>query len=302
MPNDSSTPLDPSAASAALQRLDPRLKALDPERLVTPRVDPKLAAMAALSVADKLAAPEVRARFTRLPKEELDHAHLDDLRDAAWAAWHAKSQVDAALAAPGDTSLPAAQVEAGLQLKERMSRVLRYYFETDAEIVKALAPLGRRKTNAELPQDLGKLAKLYREKKSTIENDKMHYRASDADEADAIAGHAAQATAARKAEIQGRGQDLVSRTFTLLLQIYEEIRAAGLYLFRKENASELFPSLTTLPAPRGRPRKNAAAEGAAAAPATAETAAAEAPPSDPPPVSTAAPAAKPAQPEAARAQ
>ena len=308
MPNDSSTPLDPSAASAALQRLDTRLKALDPERLVTPRVDPKLAAMAALGVADKLAAPEVRARFARLPKEELDHAHLDDLRDAAWAAWHAKSQVDAALAAPGETSLPAAAVEAGLQLKERMIRVLRYYFETDADIVKALAPLGRRKTNAELPQDLAKLAKLYRERKGVIEADKMHYRAGDADEADAIAAQSTQANAARRAGIEGRGQELVSRTFTLLLQIYEEIRAAGLYLFRRENASELFPSLTSLPSPRGRPRKSAAG-----APADAAAPSTDAPPSDPPPPSEmaadlpgrppSAPAAKQASPaETARPQ
>lgn len=286
----STAPLDPSAASAALQKLDARLKAIPSERLVAPRADAKLAALAALSVADRLQAPEMRARFLRLPKEELEPAHLDDLRDAAWAAWHAKSQVDAALAAPGETPLPPATVESGLALKDRMTRVLRYYFAGDAEVEKVLAPIGRRKTNAELPGDLAKLARLYRERKTTIEADTRHYQAADADEADGIAAQATQGTAARRAQIEGKGQELVSRTFTLLLQIYEEIRAAGLYLFRRENASEMFPSLTSLPAARGRPRKSAVEAGV--------------PPSDPPPPSlassnsTAAAAATPANPAA----
>jgi hypothetical protein len=268
MSNATPPSVDPSSSSAALQKLEPRLRELPADRLVTPRADPKLAALAALAVADRLAQPEVRARFARLPKEELDPKHLDDLRDAAWAAWHAKGQLDAALNAPAETTLAPAAVEAGLRLREGMLRVLRYWCEGDAGIEKQLAPMGRRKTNAELPKDLSKLAALYREKKQLIEADTKNYRATDADEADQIAGQAAQAQGARRAEIEGKGAELVNRAHTLLLNIYEEIRAAGLYLYRRENASELFPSLTSLSAPRGRPRKNAAAG---------------APPSDPPP-------------------
>src|SRR6266850_3387702 len=156
MPNHAA-PLDAPAASAALARLQKRLDEIPADRLIAPRADAKLAALAALSVADKLVEPDIRARFARLPKEELDPKHLDDLRDAAWATWQAKSQLDAALAAPGESLLGPEAVEAALQLKERMVRVLRYYFAGDAAVEKLLAPMGRRKTHADLPADLAKL-------------------------------------------------------------------------------------------------------------------------------------------------
>ena len=245
-------PLDPSAASAALQKLDARLKALPADRLVAPRADAKLAALAALSVADRLQAPEMRARFLRLPKEELEPAHLDDLRDAAWAAWHAKSQLDAAVAGASEPPLPGELVERAAALKERMLRVLRYWLEDDAGVTKQLAPLGRRKGSAELAADLLKLAGLYREKKSIIEADVKHYRTDDADQAEQLSAEAAKLSGARRAEAEARGGELVSRAFSLLLQIYQEVRAAGLYLYRNENAAELFPALTGQVAPRKR--------------------------------------------------
>jgi hypothetical protein len=260
----------PSDASA-LQKLEPRLRAIPQERLTPPKVDAKLAALAALGVADRLAPQEVRARFARLPREEFDPAHLEDLRTAAWALWHAREALDAAVAQSTAQQLPAALVERGTGLKDRMVRVLSYYFAE--ELKKPLQQMQRRKGNAELPADLSRLAGLYRERKATLEGDKMHYRAGDADEADGIAAEAAQLAAARRGEAGARAGEQVARAFALLIEIYDEVRAAGLYLFRREAAGELFPQLTALSAPRGRPRKSAAVADASA----------EAPPSDPPP-------------------
>ena len=252
MENSGAAALDSGNSSAALHRLEPRLFALDREKLVPPHADVKLAAMAALGVADRVAPPEVRARFARLPREELDPKHLDDLRDAAWAAWHAKSQLDAAVAGASEPPLPGELVERAAALKERMLRVLRYWLEDDAGVTKQLAPLGRRKGSAELAADLLKLAGLYREKKSIIEADVKHYRTDDADQAEQLSAEAAKLSGARRAEAEARGGELVSRAFSLLLQIYQEVRAAGLYLYRNENAAELFPALTGQVAPRKR--------------------------------------------------
>jgi hypothetical protein len=273
-----------AASSAALQKLEPRLRALPHDRLTPPRGDAKIAALAALGVADRLASPEARAKFARLPKEEFDPAHLEDLRTAAWAVWNAREALDAAVAKTAEQPLPPALIERALPLKERMIRVLSYYFAEDADLKKPLQQMQRRKGNAELPADLSRLGKLYRERKSTIEADTKHYRAGDADEADAIAAEAAQLAASRRGEAETKATDLLARTFTLLLSIYDEVRAAGLYLYRRENAAELFPNVAALPAPRGRPRK--AGAGAAAGTSTEEGQKSEPPPSDPPPAAS----------------
>jgi hypothetical protein len=268
------------ASPAALQKLEPRLRALSTDRLTPPRGDAKIAALAALGVADRLAAPEARAKFARLPKEEFDPAHLEDLRTAAWAVWNSREALDAAVAKTAEQPLPPALIERALPLKERMIRVLSYYFAEDADLKRPLQQMQRRKGNAELPADLSRLGKLYRERKSTIEADTKHYRAGDADEADGIAAEAAQLAASRRGEAETKATDLLARAFTLLLSIYDEVRAAGLYLYRHENAAELFPNVAALPAPRGRPRK----AGAAAAAASAEEGPkSEPPPSEPPP-------------------
>ena len=280
----------PDTASAALQQLEPRLRAIPQDRLAAPRADAKLLALAALSVADRLAPPEVRARFARLPGEELDPAHLDDLRPVAWALWHAREELDALVAKGASLELPAPLLERGLALKERMLRVLGYYFAE--ELKKPLQQMQRRKGTGELPADLSRLAGLYRERRSTLEADKMHYRAGDADEADGVAAEAGRLAAARRGEAEARGGEQVARAAALLLEVYGEVRAAGLYLFRREpNAADLFPQLTALPSGRGRPRKSAAQPAGPAGPAgpVAEPAAgqvsapSDAPPSDPPP-------------------
>ncbi len=100
---------------------------------------------------------------------------------------------------------------------------------------------------------------LYREHQATLEADKMHYREGDAAEAEGIAAEAVQLAESRRGEAQTRAGEQVARAFALLLEIYDEVRAAGLYLFRREAAAELFPQLTALSSPRGRPRKSAAA-------------------------------------------
>ena len=264
------SPPDTSAASAVFGRLRERLAQVPEASLAPPKADVKLAALAALAVADRLAPPEVRARFARLPREELDPKNLDDLRDAAWAAWHAKGELDSAVASAGESPLPPELAEQAQALREKMLRVARYWLEDDAAVIGMLATMGRRKGNSELPGDLSKLSKLYRERQATLQADLKFYSAADADLADRLASQAAELSGTRKTEAQQRGAEQVARAFALLSQIYDEVRAAGLYLFRREpNAAELFPALSSVSAGRGRPKK---ANGA--------------PPSDPPPPST----------------
>lgn len=249
----------PDTSAAVLQKLEPRLRAIPAERLSAPRPDAKLVALAALGVADRLAAPGVRERFERLPREELKLSDLDELRPAAWALWHARAELDAALGAA--QPLPQDLVDRGLALKERMLRVLGYYFAE--ELKKPLQQMQRRKGNGELPADLSRLAALYRERRDTLEGDKAHYRKTDADDADGVAADAARLEEAWRAQAGARAGEQVSRAFALLVEIYDEVRAAGLYLFRKDpECAALFPPLSAPPARRGRPPKSVASEAA----------------------------------------
>ncbi len=270
MPTSPNTTPESPAASATLARLAPRLQALTVDQAAAPRADAKVVAMAALKVADLLDDADVKARFARLPREEFDPAHLSDLRDAAWAVFHAKSQLDA-IAAAESLPLAADALERALQLRERMLRVSKYWLEDDAEVAPKLNAIARKKGNADLMADLAKLAALYRAKHATLQADARHYSAADADEAEKLAADAARKDAEHRATAESGARDLLARSFALLSAIYDEVRAAGLYLFRRSNAAELFPALSSLPAARGRPKK-----------------ASGAPPSDPPPAPPAA--------------
>jgi hypothetical protein len=61
------------------------------------------------------------------------------------------------------------------------------------------------------------------------------------------------ATAGRSAEDQ-RKREVLSRAWTLLLKVYDEVAAAGRWLERHENAATLHPSLYAM-GRKGRPRK-----------------------------------------------
>ncbi|GAC1343121.1 MAG: hypothetical protein NVSMB23_16550 [Myxococcales bacterium] len=252
---------DASAAALAFEQLKPRLLALPADLLQAPRPDLRPLLVAAQALAQEAAAPALRARLARLPKEEFDPAHLETLPAAAAALLHARAQLDAALAPPADPQLPPALTEGAEALKERMLRVARYYFEDDSEVGKTLAALPRRRSGpGELAADLRKLAALYREREAALAADTRHYRAADATDAEGLAGEIGARLSAVGGEAIRAATGLLARAQALLVASHDEVRAAVLFLLRKEpGAAERFPSLTALPAARGRPRKGSAA-------------------------------------------
>lgn len=246
---------DAALAARCFTQLLPRLDALPGAEV--PPARPDVRPLVAGALAAHAAAQPLRPRLERLPAEELDRGCADLVRDAAWALWHARAELDRALA-PREPELPAALVEAALALKERMLRVCRYYLEDDEALAPALAALGRaRKGHGELAADLRRLAALYRERHAVVSTDTKHFRAADPQEAEA----AADAIGKALSEVGGEAIRLwtvrLARAQAFLLAVHEELRAAVLWLSRKEpGAAERWPSLASLPAPRGRPRKS----------------------------------------------
>jgi len=113
---------------------------------------------------------------------------------------------------------------------------------------------------------------------------KKHYRAADAGRARELAGILIQALSAAMTPRARAAYDSYARAWTLLCRRYDEVRAAGLWLFRVDGArDERFPSLFAVGRPNsGRPRKTAGAAPDGAAPdGAAPNGGTEAPASEP---------------------
>lgn len=247
-----------AAAVAAFEKLRPRMLALRPDQLLPPRPDARPLVAAARALAQEASTPALRTRLAHLPKDEFDQSQVDELSSAAAALTHARGLLDAALAPPADPQLSAELAERSGVLKERMLRVARYHFEDDTVLGKTLAALQRKRTShGELAADLRRLSVIYREREAQLALDSRHYRATDANDAEKTAAEISAQLSAVNGEAIHAATESAARAQALLVAFYDEVRAALLFLLRKEaGVAERFPSLSSLPQPRGRPKKS----------------------------------------------
>ena len=254
MPTPSHLPFDAVHAAAAFERVKPRLDSLPESDLAPARSDIRPLVAAALAAHE--GALSLEGRLARLPSQEFDPAIPARVADAAWALWHARIRLDHA-SLPKETDLPAPLEITCTALRDRMARVCRYYLEDDETAGPVLAALGRKKMPAELAADLRRLAALYRERHEVLAGDTKHWKAADAEQAEAFASEITSVLS----EVDDDGIRtwtlLVARAQALLVAEHEELRATLLWLLRKDvGAAERFPQLLMVPAPRGRPRES----------------------------------------------
>jgi hypothetical protein len=254
MPTPSLLPFDAVQAAAAFERVKPRLEAVPEHDLGPVRADLRPVVAAALAAHEGALA--LGERLARLPVQEFDPACPARVADAAWALWHARARLEQA-SLPKETELPAALADVCVALRDRMLRVCRYYLEDDEAAGPVLAALGRKKVPADLAADLRKLAALYEERRELLSTDTKHWKAEDAAQAEGLAGE----IGAVLSEVDDDGVRVwtaqLARAQALLVAEHEELRATLLWMLRKEpGAAERFPQLLSVPAARGRPRKN----------------------------------------------
>jgi hypothetical protein len=252
MANPSLPAFDGALAAAAFDSLKTALAALPAQELPQARPDVRPLVAAALAAhAEGLAHSE---RLARLPAQEFEQGCLARVEKAAWALWHARSKLDAALQ-PKESTLPAPLAEGAGALRDRMVRVARYYLEDDAQLGPQLAALGKKKP-AELSAELRRLAAIFKEKHALLSTDKRHWKATDEAEALEVAGQIEAVLSETDAEAIAAWTLALSRAQALLVAEHEELRLALLWLLRKDpSAPERLPQLLAVPAPRGRPRK-----------------------------------------------
>lgn len=253
--------MDPAAAEKAFSSLKSSLLALRTDRLTAVNVDVQRAAITACSVGRWVKQPEVRARYAALPVKEFKVAQVDDLESVALAAWHITIELLTAGSGSSEAMLPISLVEEATVVKQRMLSLLEYYLSDHPTDGKEVASIKTGTGYADLASDLLRLAKLYRKHAAAVALDTKHYVATDEHDAKRHGMAIVKLLGDAKNVDEKVWTDLLARAWTLLNTTYDEVSAAGEWLFRHEGGTARFPSLYVSGRAGGRPKKKAAAAG-----------------------------------------
>lgn len=251
-PNDN--PPDPAAAKKAYEAITPRMNALAKDDLALLNVDAQEAAIIALSVSRFLAEPEPSARFALLDAKLFDPAHTGDLATIALAVSHAYVELQSARAQATEAKLPVALVDAATEVKERMLECAEYLFKRHAVLSREVASIRVGTGYRDLASDLIRLAKVYEDNKATVEKDPLNYRSTDAAEARTHAQKILTTLGEAQSAEEKRCVAALTRAWTLLRAGYDEVQAAGVFVYRHEEPEDKFPSLY-VSSRGGRPKK-----------------------------------------------
>ncbi len=260
-PNPPSTP-DAAEASRAFAATQALRDALPADRVTAPPQELRAALDVARALAATLAAPEVTDRFARIPRDLFDPAHLASFADAIAGFEHARAELDAAVNARGEVTLPEALATDAHALRGRMLKVVIHYFEDDDALAGEVKSLGRKKGHAALAADLRKLGEIYDAQRAVVERDPKYWREGDAAEARTAATAVETLLEAARGEAEKTWGEAAQRAWTLVATLHDELRLTAWWLFRYEDGAERFPALPTPPRKRG-PRVKPAAGDAA---------------------------------------
>jgi hypothetical protein len=226
--------LDPNKGKAALELIAARIYAYRPSELLFRRgTNVYLAAVKLVQIGQWLREGPIKAPFLRLDPLDFDIEWVELVEPAARAVGYVQSQLELAQTTVNKVKLPPALVTEGYTVRERMLKVVSYYFEDDPELGPQVAFITSGKGYLDLHNDLVQLATLYHDYDDTIKDDKKHYRPTD--EADAFRLAAAmEEQFEAQTHLQFKAlQDQLLRAWTLLNEAWDEVCASGRFLYRK---------------------------------------------------------------------
>jgi hypothetical protein len=250
------------AAKGLLDTFRPRLEAIPAEKLAVPRLAVRDASLAALGVyAFVTQVVAVYERFKKLHQiGEFNIANIEDLKAAAFLVLYAHTQAEAAGAFQTDVKVPAKLAQEAAEVEKRMQALCEYKFKRDPEIAPLLALLSPGTGYGDIAGDLFGYADIYDMRPAEVPLDTTNYRPTDAAGARRIAGEIMAHLSAGMSPKARDAYELMKRAWTLLLQIYFEVREVGLCLLRHDpRRNEWLPSLFAA-GRTGRPRKKKAEE------------------------------------------
>jgi hypothetical protein len=242
--------IDPDGAARAFEAVLPLLDAQNELRRSNTSIDKAI--IHAASVGRMVKQPEVRARFAGLPAGEFDQQRVDLLETTSLAAWHVTVSRSSATVQTSGTRISESDIEAGMLLKQRMIKVIEYHVGHVGEVNTELGSIRDGTGYLDMANDLMRLGALYQRYIAEISGDTRHYRAEDREDAGRLA-HAVH-------QVLGDGRDTdarywngyLPRAWSLMVVTYDEVSAAGRWLYRHENGELRFPSLYAI----GRQRRS----------------------------------------------
>jgi hypothetical protein len=251
--------MNEATAKAAFEKLRPTLEAMPREELMPVRVDVQLAAAIAHSIGIRDGAEPRRTRLQAAAKSGLfDLAVFERLPNVALAVWYARQQQQQAGAVSSEAVVPVVIVKDAQTVRGRMLRVLEHYFDDDADVGPRLVSIRSGTGLQDLANDLEQLADLYEEDDvhPVISKDPKHWRKDDVASARRFAQSIFRGLGLGTAGDAAQWADLTQRAWTLLNTLYDEARATGRFVFRKDEDVEItYPSLvaaTRSPASRAK--------------------------------------------------
>ena len=237
---------DPSAAEDAFLSLKPRLDELPEDELTTVNLDVQKVASAIIAIGRKIRQPEIRSRFAGLPRDEFDIRNVDGLEAAGMAAFHATIELLRASVHGSEAKVPLSMVEHANQIKQRMLDLLDYHVGDDPVDGPEINSIRQGQGYTDLASDLLRLAELYNKHDELVRRDIKNYVTTDREQAGRL-GHEILAVLGKNRDSTQRLWSLyVRRCLTLIRNMYGEVSAAGRWLYRRQDANSMFPSLYTI--------------------------------------------------------
>jgi hypothetical protein len=239
--NDIIEAKDPEGLRLAFEAVKPALDTVVEVRVAN--TDIHKAINCAASVGRMVLQPEMRAAFASLPASFFDILHVDRLEQVALATAYASLQAGHVAPLSTGAKLPVPNLIEATALKQVMLKVLEYNLGHVDAIATLLASIRPGHGHADLVSDLWRLAVMYEEHAPELIADTRFYQAGDAARAKQyVQGFNHVLGDGRESDAE-YWTDYLGRAWTLLVNTYDEVSAAGRWLFRDANGEERFPSL-----------------------------------------------------------
>lgn len=267
---------DAVLAKGLVDTYRPRLAAIHPAHVITPRLDVDAAARALLSVhATVTQAPGLHAQLQQLDAAKLlDLASVDSLKDLAFVVMYAQREATEAGAFKSTAKISAALDEASAKLEGQMQKICEHNFGDHPEHSVVLDQLRPGTSYLDRANDLLGYAKIYEAELAVVAKD-TKYESTHVADARKLAGEILAALSAAMSPKAREWYDVLQRAWTLTAKVYFEVQEAGTFLLRYDpRRAERFPSLYAV-ARGGGPKKSKKPKSAEAATADGAGAAEE---------------------------
>ncbi len=242
--------IEPDGAARAFEAVLPLLDAQNEYRSSNISVDKAI--IHAASVGRMVKQAEVWARFAGLPAGEFDQQHVERLETVSLAAWHVTVSRNSATVQSSGTRISESDIEAGMRLKHRMIKVIEYHVGHLPEVSTELASIREGTGYLDMAHDLMRLVTLYQRYIAEISGDTRHYRAEDREDAGRLAHSVHQVLGDGRVTDARYWNGYMPRAWSLMVDTYDEVSAAGRWLYRHDNGEMRFPSLYAI----GRQRRS----------------------------------------------